>query len=115
MTEHNLENNCCIRSFYLRITQFKNIHVICEIISRKLSHFTIQQTSMSRQVFFHCEFRSDCASAAKPLMCKNFELQYDDTRRIQAALDNIWPVGWIPKTGTSPVHGWIVAGDVLWT
>lgn len=75
----------------------------------------IQQISMSRQVFFNCEFHLDPAPVAKPFMCKNFEQQYDATRRIQHAVGNIWTVQSIPKARTSPVHNWIVVSDVLWT
>jgi hypothetical protein len=51
---------------------------------------------MSRQVFFNGEFHLDSAPVAKTFMCKNFEQQYDATRRIQDAVGNIWTVESIP-------------------
>jgi hypothetical protein len=69
---------------------------------------------MSRQVFLNCDFHADSAPTTEPFMCKNFEQQYDVTRRIQDAVGSIWTAEWTPRIRNNPVHNWIVAGDMFW-
>jgi hypothetical protein len=70
---------------------------------------------MSPQMLFNFVLRLASAQTAKPFMCNNFKQQYDNKRRIQASVGNIWTVGWIPKIGTSSTRNRIVAGDLLCT